>query len=216
MAAGAAAGALYVITGGSNGDISEDGPLRGPDFGQALGWPVVPGHPISFSDIEVVNTGAEAAVLEGVELLDAEPGLQLVGTLAAEHVGDTYVASFEDFPPDADEYGPETFRLPILQELEGYSVRPQPGAVLEDTNTHGTQLHIGLEIVAPRTKLSFESVRILYRVGERRYALIVPYAVSLCTPRSEYRPVERPCGGHLPYQEEIQVEIESGPETTAG
>jgi hypothetical protein len=215
----AAAGALSLAAGGC-GD-GEGGPLRGPEIEQALGWPVVAGHPISFSDIEVVNTGTEPVVLERVELIDGDPGIRVVGALAAEHEGDTYVANFEDFPPDPNAYSPSTYRLPLLADLEGYIVPPQPGAVLDDPDTHGTQLHIGLEVVANQAKLSFESLRIHYRVGDERHALTVGYAVSLCTPRSDYVPVGRYCNGHLPYQEEIptgEIPTDQGPEpeTTAG
>lgn len=190
----AAAAVIAVLAVVGAGDADEGGPLQGPGCCQGSGWVVDPGHAVTFSDIELVNTGSDPALIEEVELLGADASLRMPGMLAAEHEGRGYIAGFDDFPPDPDEYA--KYGLPALRPLEGYVVRAQPGASYGDGDTHGTQLFIGLEPSA-HGEAGFDSVRVHYRAGVRRYVLTVPYAVTFCTPRRDDLDPDS-CIGDLP------------------
>jgi hypothetical protein len=177
-----------------SGEAEEGGPLQGPGCCQGSGWLVEPGDAATFSDIELVNTGSEPAQIERVELLDADPRLRLEAVFAAEHEGDGYLAGSDTYPPDLDEYG--EFGIAEMQPAEGYVVRPQPEATYGDGSTQGTQLFIGLRPTHFEGRMGFESVRIHYRSGVRRFVLTIPYAVTFCAPPEDRS--EAHCEGRLP------------------
>ena len=77
----------------------------------------------------------------------------------------------EAYPPPFDD----------LEPLAGYTVAPSshPG------RSGGTQVSIGLEPVA-KGIYGFRSVAVFYHVGDRRYVVVVPYAVVACVPKRRY------------------------------
>lgn len=121
-------------------------------------------HPFTFGLIFIRNYGGDAVVLDGVELIDKTPGIELVGLLAADITGDRQTWSSDDnYPPlhPAD-----------LEELQGFHVRPQAAQAV--------QILLGIELTRAG-KHGFRAVAILYHRGEEHFRYTYPSGVAACS-----------------------------------
>jgi hypothetical protein len=187
---GAAAVLAVVLLFGDDGRRT-DGPLRGPEIAQGSGFPRDPGEPVGFAGITLYNAGREPAVLERVVPVDPEEGIRLVGSLAAPEPEGASAEAYPGFPPRPEDFPAAVVPFPNLAPLDGYVVPPQPGVDREEAAR--TQLYVGLASSAPAGRLTLQSFRVLYHVGDDKFELLVPYAVAICTPRADWERV-RPCG----------------------
>lgn len=172
-----------------------DGPLVSDTVPQGSGFPLDARDGFSYAGITVWNSGPEPVILERVSLVDPEPGLGLLGALAAGRPAGAFIVAYRDYPPSRTQYPPGIVEYPRLAPLQGFVVPPQPNGRVDETTD--TQIYVGLESTEPAGRVTLESFRIHYRAGEKSYELVVPHAVALCTPRAEYI-AAKPCETFLP------------------
>ena len=194
LAVGAAAAVATLVLMRSESE-EVGGPLRSDSVPQGSGFPVDAHHALTYAGIGLRNAGSAPATLEQVTLVDPEPGVRLVGALAAEQPEGARIFAYHDFPPDRDQYAVRIVRYPELRPLAGFVVPPGPAG--NRARATETQLYLGLESTEPSGRVTLESFRVHYRVGDRRYVLVVPQSVALCTPRAEYVDT-KPCDTFLP------------------
>lgn len=192
VAAAVGVGALLVV---APRDKPEPGPLVTDLVRQGSGFPLDAGDSFTYAGITVLNPGPEPIVLEDVELVGAEPDVHLVGVMAAARPKGAFIVAYRDFPPSRRQYPSGIVDYPELEPIDGFVVPPRPSAHLGDEGD--TQLYIGLGSVEPAGRVTLESFRIHYHVGLRRFEVVVPHSVAMCTPRSEYLN-RKPCATFLP------------------
>lgn len=185
------AGVVVAMLAPWDSEPGSDGPLVAPATRQGSGFPRDAGEPVGFAGVRFYNAGAEPAVLDGLSLVDPDPALRVVGVLAAQEPEGGGVQAYPGFPPSPRDVPTGVAAFPDLEPLDGYVVPAQPGADLDTARM--TQLVVGLESTEEEGRITLQSFRVRYHVGDRRYELVVPYAVAICTPRAAWEGV-RPCG----------------------
>jgi hypothetical protein len=163
-------------------EVLPQGPLVQTGAPHGSGLLSEPGDPLTYGGIAVYNSGTEPAILERVVLVRPNKGMRLVGALAGPVPWGGFVLAFADFPPPEDYLPAWMVRPPTLHPLEGFVVPPQPRAS-EDT-ARMTKIYVGLESTEPEGSVALEAFEVRYRVGDRRYVLVVPQTVTICTPRA--------------------------------
>ncbi len=139
-----------------------------PLAGQAGGFRVPEariGHPFTFAEVFVTNSGSKPATLVGIELMEPTEGISLVGSEVAIRQGDGPYSpgGYERFPPETD--------FPT-DSLKGFQLPPSDG-------TSGLQLLIGL-MIEPGVQ-TFRGVAIEYMVDGVEHRYVFPYAVAACS-----------------------------------
>lgn len=126
------------------------------------------GERASFGPVALSNNGTRPATLEGVRLLDVDPGFEFVGALVVEPDGTGLVGVDVGYPPD-DPGGKTT-------PVAGYVVDPAQGP--EDF----VQVLIGATITG-RGRYGARRIAVDYRVGIARYRAVFDDSLWLCTHR---------------------------------
>lgn len=157
---------MLVLTGGGRGA----GPLVARDEIQS-GSSKRAGTVFSYGVPVVLNTGDEVAILERVRLDGADPGLELVGAMAAGKEREFVLVSGDpSFPPRDD---------PIagLRALRGFPVPPESKS---QDDIPGVELVLGLRTAKPGNYVA-RGVRVDYHVGDESYSRLLPVAFAVCT-----------------------------------
>jgi hypothetical protein len=111
------------------------------------------------------NKGSAPAILERVELLSADGGIELVGARIAR-ADDPHYAAWRTFPPPG---------LDDAARLVGYELPPANG--IEDA----VQLLLGVQVIR-NGSFAFRHVGVDYRVGDRKYRAVFRSSLRLCAP----------------------------------
>ncbi len=145
------------------------GPLACPrdECGRsATGGPVNVGSSASFGPLTLRNDTDEPMTLERVELLDVDPGLQLIGVIVVEPDGrHPLVGSARGYPPSQP--GGTTRRV------QGYRLEPA------ESNADFVQILVGLRLRASH-RAGARKIAVDYRVGEAQYRAIFDHSMWLC------------------------------------
>ncbi len=143
-------------------------PLR-PRPGAGVGFELRVGDDSTWSDLDVFNHGTRPAVLDGVELVEARGGVEVIGVLAAERPAPPgcNLAGGVPFPPS---FGWE------MRPLEGFVVPPASAS-----GGHVVCVILGLRTTRPGIATA-RGVAIHYHVGDRSYTYVIPYSLVICTP----------------------------------
>ncbi|GIU98749.1 MAG: hypothetical protein KatS3mg014_0365 [Actinomycetota bacterium] len=141
-------------------------PVPASATGQRSRWRSASGH--TFSHVELFNHGGRPAVLDGVELVGGDGGLEIIGALAAERpaLPGCNSAGAERFPPPCDW---------DMEPLEGFVIPPASafqGRIV--------CVILGLRSTHPGVATS-QGVAIHYHVGDRSYTYVDPYSLAFCT-----------------------------------
>ncbi|HSK14702.1 MAG TPA: hypothetical protein VK915_00900 [Gaiellaceae bacterium] len=179
-------------------EVVPGGPLVASDAAHGSGLLADAGDPLTYGGIAVYNSAAEPAVLERVDALRPSEGMRVVGTLAGPVPWGAFALVFEDFPPAEDSHPAWMVSPPRLLPLEGFVVPPQPRAGLDTARL--TKVYVGLQSTKARGSVALESFAVHYRVGDRRYVLVVPQTVTICTPKDGWGE-ENLCPTFLPGDE---------------
>lgn len=166
------AGAAWLV--GRSGYVVrvDGGPLACPDCGaQASSIPVPLNVPVSYGLIYLRNRGSRTAVIERVRVLNARPGIEVVGTSVVRPTG--RVGLLVGYPP-------EDPRSP-LKPVEGFRVLPSG----EENRVY--QLVLGVRLTR-YGRSSFRHVEIDYRVGRARYRAVFRDSLALCASLRERYP----------------------------
>lgn len=150
------------------------GPLACADCGRsATGLPVRVGAPVSIGPLTLRNETGDQVVIERVQLLDVDKGLEQVGTLVVEPDGrHPLVGSARGYPPT--EPGGAT------KAVRGYVLPPEP------SRESYVQILFGLRLTTPG-RAGARRIAVDYRVGDVPYRAYFDHSMWLCTPR--YRKV---------------------------
>jgi hypothetical protein len=179
-----AATAVAVVVAGRGSESG--GPLDCNDCGSvASSVPADVGEKGTYGIIVLRNRGAEAAELDRLEYRGLTPGLQMLPALALR-LGDRSGGGLAtglslSFPP-AGTKG-------LAGRLRGFRVAPHR------TGRDDVELLLGF---LPRRKgvLSYRSVEIHYRVGNRRYVTTYHVGLKICVPATAFGPGKRKCEAH--------------------
>jgi hypothetical protein len=133
-----------------------------------LGHPVDVGERLSYGLLFLRNRSRRTATLEGVDAVEATPGMRIVGGYAQPIDDGPGVGLGAGFPP--------TPSGTIHAAVRGFAVRP------------GDEVRIVLGVVVDRTgRQQFLRLRLRYRVGSHGFASTWPLGLRLCAPASRYR-----------------------------
>jgi hypothetical protein len=165
-----AVGAALIVGRSDASGRTMGGPLACQGCGGGTGaMPVSVGERVSFGLVYLRNHGSAPAVLERVRVLNATPGLVVLGALAVELSEGGSVGVSREFPP-RDPRG-------RVHRLRGYTINRTHGK--EETS----QVIVGLT-VARNGEFSFHHIAVDYRVGKQRYRAIFHESLGLCAPRN--------------------------------
>jgi hypothetical protein len=163
-----------VACGGSAGGGPLGPPKGGSGFSYRATFSLPVGEVHTFSHVEVVNRGDRPAVLDGVELVGGDGGIEIIGALAAVRpaLPGCNLAGEKGFPPpyDWDMEPLEGFVVPPASSFEGRVVC----VILGLRSTHE-----GIATTA--------GIAIRYHVGEHSYTYVDPYSLAYCTPEVRRR-----------------------------
>jgi hypothetical protein len=170
-------GLAAILLAGGAGAFVALGPARGGDH-VAVGGALAPSHDARFFSVSApaevggrfsyglliaTNRGDAAATLERVELVDADPGLQLVGAYAQTAEDPHPVGLLAGFPPEG--------ASPARRPVRGYVVAPG----------RGVRVVVGIG-ASSKGASTAHALRLSYQVGERAYRADWPLAIRLCAP----------------------------------
>ena len=146
------------------------GPLacQDSDCGRsATGGPVKVGSSASFGPLALRNDGDETVTLEKVELLDVDPGLEVIEVMVVEPDGrHPLVGSARGFPPT--EPGGST------HPVTGYELAPAK------SNADFVQILVGLRLLSP-DRAGARRIAVDYRAGGVPYRAIFEDSMWLCS-----------------------------------
>jgi hypothetical protein len=112
------------------------------------------------------NEGDEVATLERVELLDVDPGLQVVGMVVVKPYGRGIVGSAYGYPP-RDPRG-------SLHRVSGYELAPAR------SHSDVVQVLVGIKLTSPG-RAGARRIAVDYRVGDSKYRAYFDHSMWLCT-----------------------------------
>ena len=146
------------------------GPLACRECGRtATGAPVRVGQLVSMGPLRLRNQGEETVTVERVELIDIDPGLDVVGMVVVEPDGrHPLVGGDHGYPP----------REPggITHPVSGYRLPPAR------SRADFVQILVGLRLSA-RGRAGARKIAVDYRVGRVPYRAIFDHAMWLCADR---------------------------------
>jgi len=150
------------------------GPLACTDCGRsATGVPVGIWQPVSVGPVILRNETNEPVRLERVELLDVDPGLQLIGGFVVEPDGHhPLVGAQRGFPPI--EPGGRT------RPIRNYELAPA------ESRDDFVQVLLGVRLTRPG-RAGARRIAVEYRAGGTSYRAVFEHSLWLCTDPSDRR-----------------------------
>jgi hypothetical protein len=158
-------------------------PVLGSGFSYGATFALEVGKKETFSDVELFNHGDLPAVLDGVELVGGDGGLEIIGALAAVRpaLPGCNLAGARGFPPPYDW---------DMEPLEGFVVPPA-----SSFEGRVVCVILGIRSTHPGVATS-QGVAIHYHVGGRfggrSYTYVDPYSLAFCTHDVPRRECEAP------------------------
>jgi hypothetical protein len=179
---------------------SSGGPLAlPPEKKVSMGIPVPKGVPFSFALLGVKNTSDKPVVLDRVDLVQADPGLALVGAfglITPQHCNARpaprrcFVYSWTDGSGKT-----HVSRRTAIGLIKGYHF-PHDGHVIDGMTVAPNaevQVIVGVKTTMPGRR-SFRQLALTYHQGGKSYRDIYESSARLCTPEKTY--IDR-CNGLL-------------------
>jgi hypothetical protein len=152
---------------GSQAAAKTGGPIRPTQEGWSISVSAPSSDvPYTHAGLMVTNPTSTAITLDQVELVDADAGLNLVGSLAGKRRGVATI-NYPGFPPR----GVAPWIEGQLRPLKGYQIAPSQQA----------QVFIGLDVDEDGRHI-FRSLRLFYMYKGTRYQADFPIGFALCTP----------------------------------
>jgi hypothetical protein len=134
----------------------------------ATGVPAAVAQAVSMGPLYLRNEGDQPATLERVELLDVDPGLEVVGMVVVKPSGRGVVGAAYGYPP-RDPRG-------SLHPVRGYELPPAK------SNSDYVQVLIGIKRESPG-RVGARRIAVDYRVGDVPYRAYFDYSMWLCRDR---------------------------------
>jgi hypothetical protein len=163
--------------GGGGGPLGP--PVLGSGFSYRATFALEVGEEHTFSDVVLFNHGSRPAILDGVELVGGDGGLEIIGALVANR----------PYPPGCNDAGAERFPPPYdfeMVRLRGYVVPPA-----SSFEGRIVCVILGIRSTHPGVATS-QGVAIHYHVADRSYTYVDPYSLAYCTHDVPRRECEAP------------------------